>query len=145
MRLIGRKIGCHATASDLIQDIFLRLYERSANRPDDAGAYVSRSLRNAVVDHLRAQRVRREFGDAILPEQLAPVVPSPHEIVQARQEVMRLDAVIRGLPERTRHIFLLNKIHGRTYAEIAEVMGISHSAVEKHMARSMLACKAATE
>lgn len=145
LRRIGRKLGCHATASDLIQDVFLRLHERAAGRPEDAGAYVNRSLSNAVVDHLRAQRVRRDFGNAILPEQLAAAVPSPQDVLEARQDVQRLDAVIRGLPERTRHIFLLHKIHGRSYGEIAGAMGISRSAVEKHMARAMLACKAASE
>ena len=145
LRRIGRKLGCYATASDLIQDVFLRLHERAADAPDEAGAYVNRSLSNAVIDHLRAQRVRRDFADAILPEQLVVAASSPLDVLEARQDVRRLDAVIRGLPERTRHIFLLHKIHGRTYGDIAGAMGISRSAVEKHMARAMLACKAATE
>jgi RNA polymerase sigma-70 factor (ECF subfamily) len=37
---------------------------------------------------------------------------------------------------------LLNRIHGRKYAEIAKAMGLSQSAVEKHMMRALEACKA---
>ena len=37
---------------------------------------------------------------------------------------------------------LLNRIHGRTYAEIAQAMQLSQSAVEKHMMRALDACKA---
>ena len=32
--------------------------------------------------------------------------------------------------------------HGRTYADIARAMGLSQSAVEKHMMRALEACKA---
>ncbi len=55
---------------------------------------------------------------------------------------LEVEAALRGLPERTRRIFLLNRIHGRTYAEIAQAMQLSQSAVEKHMMRALDACKA---
>jgi RNA polymerase sigma-70 factor (ECF subfamily) len=38
-------------------------------------------------------------------------------------------------------VFLLNRIHGQPYSEIAEGLGISASAVEKHMMRALQACK----
>ncbi|MCJ8055373.1 sigma-70 family RNA polymerase sigma factor [Shinella curvata] len=145
LRRIGRKLGCHATASDLIQDVFLRLHERTGVLPEDAVAYVNRALYNAVIDHARAQRVRREFGDAVLPEQILSPAPSPLSALESRQEVRKIDDVIRALPERTRDIFFLNKINGYTYTDIAAIVGISKSAVEKHMARAMFACRAATE
>ncbi|WP_260813072.1 RNA polymerase sigma factor [Salmonella enterica] len=37
---------------------------------------------------------------------------------------------------------MLNRIHGRKYAQIAKAMGLSQSAVEKHMMRALEACKA---
>jgi len=138
IRRVARRLGCQAVAADLVQDVFLRLWERSDAPVDDAAAYVNRSLNNAVVDHMRAERVRREFVARTLPEQHAPPQPSPLDIVEARDEVRQLDETLRRLPERTRHIFLLNRVHGRTYSEIAEALGISRSAVEKHMARAMV-------
>ncbi|HCL3426564.1 TPA: RNA polymerase sigma factor [Pseudomonas aeruginosa] len=60
----------------------------------------------------------------------------------AIDHLRRVEAALRGLPERTRRIFLLNRIHGRTYAEIAQAMQLSQSAVEKHMMRALDACKA---
>ncbi|WP_363092152.1 sigma factor-like helix-turn-helix DNA-binding protein [Nitrobacter sp. 62-23] len=53
--------------------------------------------------------------------------------------------VIRALPERSRHIFLLNRIHGRNYREIACALGISTGAVEKHMMRALKAIRAGAE
>lgn len=61
--------------------------------------------------------------------------------MQARQGLTGVDAALAALPERTRHVFLLNRIHGRTFAEIAAVMEISERMVAKHMARAMAACQ----
>lgn len=138
---LARRLGSHAVAADLVQDIFLRLWERPQVPLDDAGAYLGRSANNALIDHVRAERVRRSYAENVLPEQYAPAVPSPQDIVAARQELRRLDEVIRALPERTRHVFLLNRVHGKSYAEIAMAMGISRSAVEKHVARAVAACR----
>ncbi|VTP97662.1 RNA polymerase ECF-subfamily sigma-70 factor [Pseudomonas aeruginosa] len=66
----------------------------------------------------------------------------PEQALEAGDQWRRVEAALRGLPERTRRIFLLNRIHGRTYAEIAQAMQLSQSAVEKHMMRALDACKA---
>ena len=54
----------------------------------------------------------------------------------------RIETALRALPERTRQIFLLNRIHGCKYGEIAKAMQLSQSTVEKHMMRALEACKA---
>ncbi len=142
LRRIARRIGCHASASDLVHDVFLRLWERPPGSIDEAVSYLNRSANNAVIDYLRAQRVRHDFAARILPEQIHAPPPSPLAMVEAREEERRIDAAIRALPERTRHVFILNKTHNRSYQEIARALGISRSAVEKHMARAIAACRA---
>ncbi|KJF67497.1 RNA polymerase sigma factor [Rhizobium nepotum] len=139
-RQICRRVGCRATACDLVHDIFLRLWERAMDRRGDEAAYLSRCARNAAVDHMRSERSRREFFAGMLPEQYAPDPISPHEIVSARQQIRGIDNALAALPKRTRHIFLLNRIHGKSFSEIAVAMGISQRAVAKHMARAVAVC-----
>lgn len=141
LRRAARRLGSQSTAADLVQDVFLRLWERRSTRIDDAAAYLSRSVNNAIVDHLRAERVRSAYAEGILPEQYAPPVPTPLEIVETHHAARRIDEAIEALPERTRHIFLLNRIHGRSFAEIAAVMRISDRSVAKHMARAVAVCE----
>ncbi|MET3660316.1 RNA polymerase sigma factor [Aquamicrobium ahrensii] len=145
LRRATRRLGSRTLAGDLVQDVFLRLWEKRILTPDDAAAYLGRSVNNAIVDHLRAERVRREYVEGILPEQYAAQVPTPHDIIEPRDEMRRMDDLIRALPERTRHIFLLNKVHGCNYSEIADALAISRSAVEKHIARAMVACRGVRE
>lgn len=144
-RLLGRlsrRTGCPATAADIVQDIFLRLWERTTDATGNPAAYLNRSARNAAIDHLRAERVRAAHVAGLTPEQHAPAVaPTPEALLEVRDRLDRVDEAIRRLPERTRDIFLLHRIHGRGYGEIAGVIGISVSGVEKHMARAVEACR----
>lgn len=61
--------------------------------------------------------------------------------MSARQSLGSIDDALSALPKQTRHIFLLNRIHGRSFSEIAGVFGISQRAVAKHMARAVAACE----
>lgn len=140
-RQINRKVGCAATAYDLVHDIFMRLWERSPLYAGNDAAYLSRCARNAAIDHLRAEQSRRAFANGVLPEQYAPAPASPFDILQARDGVRSMDAALAGLPKQTRHIFLLNRIHGRTFSEIASVMGVSQRTIAKHMAKAVAACQ----
>lgn len=140
-RQITRRIGCSSTASDLVHDIFLRLWERTAGRLSEPAAYLTRSARNAAIDHVRAEKRHGEMVAGLLPEQYASPAPRPDDVVSARQELSGIDDRLAALPPRTRHIFLLNRVHGRSFSEIAEVLGISRRAVTKHMARAVAACQ----
>ena len=140
-RQISRRVGCSSTASDLVHDIFLRLWERTAGRLAEPSAYLSRSARNAAIDHIRSERRRADFFNGLLPEQYAVGPASPDDIVCAREAIRNIDDALAALPTRTRHIFLLNRVHGRSFSEIAEVLGISKRAVTKHMSRAVAVCE----
>ncbi|TBU85177.1 RNA polymerase sigma factor [Phytopseudomonas dryadis] len=140
--LLRRRVGCRATAADLVQELFLRFWRRPALPLEDMGSYLIRSAHNLAIDHMRSEGARSRGESALLPEQRAGTVATPDAALEAGSDLRRIDAALRALPERTRHIFLLNRIHGRTYAEIARSMSLSQSAVEKHMMRALDACKA---
>lgn len=58
------------------------------------------------------------------------------------QALYRIEAMLRGLPARTREIFLLAQLDGLTYAVIARQMGVSLITVKRHMRDAFLACLA---
>lgn len=142
--LVQRRVGCRATAADLVQDLFLRFWKRPHAPVEELASYLLRSARNLAIDHLRGEDSRGRTLSALLPAE-DDAQPSPEQAVQAGAELDRIEGALRQLPERTRHIFLLSRVHGRTYGEIAAAMGLSQSAVEKHMMRALDACKASLE
>ncbi|MFV3367317.1 RNA polymerase sigma factor [Pseudomonas sp. NY15435] len=142
--LVRRRVGCRATAADLVQDLFLRFWKRPQAPVEELGSYLLRSARNLAIDHLRGEDSRGRTLSALLPDD-DDAQPSPEQAVEAGAELDLIEDALRQLPARTRHIFLLSRVHGRTYAEIATAMGLSQSAVEKHMMRALDACKASLE
>lgn len=143
--LVSRRVGCRATAADLVQDLFVRFWHRPLVQVEELNTYLLRCASNIAIDHLRNESTRarvREQGLGV-PQDVAD--DPPHAALEANNDLRHVEAALRGLPGKTRQIFLLNRIHGRKYAEIAKVMGLSQSAVEKHMMRALRACRTGRE
>ncbi|MCU1738118.1 MULTISPECIES: RNA polymerase sigma factor [Pseudomonas] len=140
--LVSRRVGCRATAADLVQDLFLRFWRRPLVQVEELSTYLLRCAGNIAIDHLRSEGARVRVNEGWLPEQQDNQSLEPEAALAAGNDLRHVEAALRSLPERTRQIFLLNRIHGRKYAEIAKAMDLSQSAVEKHMMRALEACKA---
>lgn len=140
--LVSRRVGCRATAADLVQDLFLKFWRRPLVQVEELNTYLLRCAGNIAIDHLRNESTRARLSDELLPDASRPETDEPHAALEAINDLRHIETALRELPEKTRQIFLLNRIHGRKYAEIAKAMALSQSAVEKHMMRALQACKA---
>ena len=58
-------------------------------------------------------------------------------LLESRDTLRRLEQAIARLKPRTREIFLAHRIHGFTYAQIAERTGLSVKGVEKQMSKAI--------
>jgi len=143
--LVSRRVGCRATAADLVQDLFVRFWRRPLVEVVELNTYLLRCAGNIAIDHLRNEGTRARLHEELIPDEPELCSDAPGAALEASNDLRHIEAALRGLPEKTRQIFLLNRIHGRKYGEIATVMGLSQSAVEKHMMRALQACKASLE
>lgn len=124
-------------AEDLLHDAWLALSERrlAADRP---AAMLARAAANRGIDaHRREARLGAAVPLDIASEIVADAAPLQDEMLIARHRLERLRGGVAILPPRTREIFLMHRLDGRKYREIADDLGISQSAVEKHVARAM--------
>jgi len=140
--LVRRRVGCRATASDLVQELFLRFWRRPEVKVEALDTYLLRCAGNLAIDHLRSAGSRERLAEASLQRGEAALAQAPEQAVEVDHDLQRIEAALRALPERTRRIFLLNRVHGCKYGEIAKAMQLSQSSVEKHMMRALEACKA---
>lgn len=139
--LVNRRVGCRATAADLVRICFCA----------SGGGRWCRSKSSALIccaapatspSTICAAKARTRVNEGWQPDEPDSHGSEPQAALEAGNDLRHVEAALRALPERTRQIFLLNRIHGRKYAEIAKAMGLSQSAVEKHMMRALEACKA---
>ena len=143
---LTRRLGCAETAADLVQDTYIRLATRQGETHSNPRALVFRIAANLATDHARHRQVR-ERADAGCPDVPDPASPAPQPdaMVLARQEHDLLKKAIAELPEKRRTVFLLRTSQELSYGQIAERLGISVSAVEKHMSKAILHCRTRME
>jgi RNA polymerase sigma-70 factor (ECF subfamily) len=62
---------------------------------------------------------------------------APDQIAAGREDLRTVSLALLSLPERTRTILILHRLEGLRQREIAQRLGISVSAVEKHLIRAL--------
>ena len=72
-------------------------------------------------------------------QQFDLAVAAADEALASRQRLAKLVAELETLPPRMRRAFQLHKLEGMSHAETARAMGISISAVEKHVSGALKA------
>ncbi len=132
---IARLVRSPAAAEDLVQDTFVRLWERRAQLPQSAmlSGYVVRTGRNLAIDFKRRERIAPFIDGVEMLEFMADTAPSPEHRAIAAQKLQTLSDAIAALPPRAREVFVLARIEGMTYVEIGERLGISPKTVFSHM------------
>ncbi len=124
------KFGNEEKAYDAVQEAFLKLWENCAKvSPDKAKSFVYTVANNLYLNVLKAEKVRLKHADKTLDTSHE----SPEYLLEQKQYQEKLEGALNRLPENQRTTFLLNRIDGKKYAEIAEMEGVSVKAVEKRM------------
>jgi RNA polymerase sigma-70 factor (ECF subfamily) len=134
-------VASPATAADIVQDVFVRVWERRATLRSDGAlaALLFRMTRNAALQSVRNTRRRDRLMDRGLFDAASIAEISPADTsLEAAEERRRLSQAIKALPERTREAILLRWAHGLSYGEIAHAMGVSLETVKSQLARGLL-------
>ncbi len=141
---VRQQVGSMETAEELVQDVFLRVWQRRT-RLDPEGslrALLYRAAHNAALNHLKHRAIERRWASAVqaAPEPLALEAEAG---VRERELSGAIKEAVAALPERCRQIFLMSRQQGLSYAEIADVLGLSVKTVETQMGRALKALRAA--
>lgn len=139
-RFVRARVANRQDAEDVIQEAYLRVLRYSAEHAvEDRERLLFTAAKNLAVDSRRRQRAREKTAaDCVVIAISADDWPSSDEVIDARQRLRRVEAAIALLPPRCREVFLMHRLDGMSYSQIARSRGISVSAVEKHIARACL-------
>ena len=145
---LRRTGGAHSDIDDIVQETYCRLAAlRSVAHIANGRAYFFRTARNIAIERIRRARIVRI--DCVTEIDALNVVdhePSPERIVAGRRELVRVQRLIEGLPERCREIFKLRRIHGLSQREVAQRLGVTENVVEMQAMRGLrLILRALTE
>ncbi len=124
------KFGNEEKANDAVQEAFVKLWENCAKiPPEKAKAFVYKVANNLYLNVIKAEKVRLKYAD----KTLKSTNESPEFILEEKEFQKKLDNALNSLPDNQRTVFLLNRIDGKKYKEIAVIEGVSVKAIEKRM------------
>jgi len=144
---LTRRVGCPEAAADIVQDTYIRLAMRGEQpRHTNPRALVFRVAANLATDHARHERMREKLDAGSIDDLVvASTAPAPDAAIAAKQEDRLFKQAIAALPEKCRMVFLLRMSQELSYGQIADRLGISISAVEKHMSKAIIHCRGYVE
>ncbi|WP_298487915.1 sigma-70 family RNA polymerase sigma factor [uncultured Maribacter sp.] len=124
------KYGNEEKAYDAVQEAFVKLWENCSKVvPAKAKSYVYTVANNLYLNVIKAEKVRLKHRDKVV----TTTNESPEFLMEETQFKEKLETALDNLPENQRTTFLLNRIDGKKYKEIAEMEGVSVKAIEKRM------------
>jgi RNA polymerase sigma factor (sigma-70 family) len=134
-----RRVRNAADVEDMVQDVFLRIASRdSTDTIDHLDGYVLRTASSVLTDRIRRRSSRREdLHVAFDAETHGGAELDPGRILSGKQDLNAALKALLTLPERTRVVFLLRRLEGYKVRDIATRLGVSVSAVEKHLVRAV--------
>lgn len=135
-------LGDLDAAEEVVQEAFVRLWQGRSGwgSPANGVAVSLRGLLYTVVRNLclhEQARLRVREAWARREEVRMHSVPTPSQLFQEGETLRALRAGIQELPERRREVFLLVCIHGLSYAEAADALGVALSTVANQMSSAL--------
>lgn len=141
MRYLHRVWPNRSEASDLCQEIYIRVYE-SAGRdlPRMPKSFLFATARNLLTDLVRRDRVVSiDYTADIAALNVLVDEISPEERLSSRQELRRLADALDSLSDQCRAVIWLRRVEGLSQREAAQRLGIDEGALEGYMSRGVRA------
>lgn len=143
-----RYVRNKAIAEDLVMDSFATFWENrdgavaaAANKP----AYLFTIVKNKCLDWLKTQQLRMRIEQTLHTQQLRMTDASIRSLELCQPDELFADEVVRivrrelaAMPELTRTVFEANRFLNKTYAEIAEELGIPPRRVTTEISKALV-------
>jgi len=136
-------VGCRSRAEDVVQDAWLRFNEATIDRIPLAQpvGYLYRIVRNLAFDlNRRLTLENRHPASEDELEGLPSENPSPEYEALYGDELQQLQNALARLPERSRQAFVMHRLHGMTFKDIAQLLGISLSLAHQLVRDALTYC-----
>ncbi len=129
------KTGDVDLADDVVQETFIKLWSsRDSVKDETVKALLYTIAGNIIKNHFKHRKVVYNFEKQNVSNEVGHGADA-----DLRQEELnrQLQDVLAVIPDKAREVFLMNRIEGLTYADIAERLGLSVKAIEKRMSEAI--------
>lgn len=133
-----RRVKSRDEAEDMTHDLLLKMAQRQGiEQMENPEGFLFTAASNALRDRARHDKIVEGYqtvggltGKTV--EEL-----SPERVLISKQTLERLLLALDKLDGRARDVFILHRLEGMKYADIARMYGLSVSSIEKDMIRAI--------
>lgn len=127
-------------AADAVQDTVIKAYRsiHGFREEADLGTWLSRILRNTILDEVKRAVRRHEEATEVLPERAEHITEPGAERRELRDLML---AFINELSDKLREPVVLYDLEGFSYEEIAEILDINIGTVKSRLSRGRMALR----
>src|ERR1035437_3379738 len=125
-------------SENIMQDVFLSLWENRHKVQKDSSikSFVFTITYNIAISIIRKKARESQFIEYL--KSLQEITEEPVNVKLEYNELKtKLDEIINALPQRQKEVYLLHRVEGLKYNEIAERLNISVKTIETHMSRAL--------
>ena len=122
-------------AQDVVQDVFAQFWSKKEELVvnDNIKSYLFSAVKNRSLEILRKNKVNAKMVDSYSVDSDKTELNNVADHYLKREKLYK---AIKQLPPKCQEVFLLNKIDGLTYKEIASNLDISVKTVENHIGKA---------
>ena len=125
------KFGDNLNPKDKVQEAFIKLWQNCAKvTPSKAKSFVFTTANNLMLNEVAHQKVVLKHRQT---KPKSYTNENPEFLMQENEYMEKLQTAISNLTEAQRTAFLLNRVEGKRFKEIAALLDISTKAVEKRI------------
>jgi RNA polymerase sigma-70 factor, ECF subfamily len=144
---VERFVRSPDVAEELVQDIFLKIWtkRKQLTEIESLKTYLYRAARNQALNFLRRAKLERRWQEERGVAGEPATTFAADDDASGQELSAAVQAAVDQLPPRCKEVFLLSRVGGLTYADIARTLGISIKTVETQMGRALKALRGALE
>ena len=129
-------LGNKEAAEDIVQEVFTKFWDRIDGVVEGKEQfYLFRSAKNLLITKGKKKKVVEKFVNQL---KWKSEFRDPQFLMEESEFKSKIERMLASLTDAQREVFLMSRIEGLKYKEIAHKLGLSQKAVEKRMSQALL-------
>ncbi|MBX5438676.1 MAG: RNA polymerase sigma-70 factor [Thermoflavifilum sp.] len=132
-------------AEEVVMDVYIKLWQHrhTFGEIQNPLFYLLKAVRNTSLNYLKSPsrmavsaQLSAEQAEMLAEDNFTLRV-TPEDVLISKEQISQIQQALNALPPRCREVLLLCKEYRLSYAEAAELMGISPATVNVHMTQAL--------